>query len=210
MTALGRAIEDDSFAIVDREVGPHAHPPEAWELVRRLIHATADFEFRDLTVFSPDALAAAKVAVRRGAPVVADVKMIAVGANAARLAQLGSAVHTYIDEPDVIARAREGGTTRAVEAMRAAARAGLLHGGIAAVGNAPTALLEIVRLHQEEGVTPAFVIGMPVGFVNAAESKELLLQSGLPCVITRGRKGGSTLTVAALHALLHIAAGDLR
>jgi precorrin-8X/cobalt-precorrin-8 methylmutase len=87
---------------------------------------------------------------------------------------------------------------------------GLLHGGIVAIGNAPTALLEIVRLHREEGVTPALVLGMPVGFVNAVESKELLMTTDIPYVVTRGRKGGSTITVAALHAFLHVASGDLR
>lgn len=208
MTALGRAIEDDSFAIIDREVGPHDHPTAEWEVVRRIIHATADFEFKWTTRFGNDAVASGCEAIRRGAPVVADVKMIVVGLNAARLASFGCVAHAFIDEPAVIERAKANATTRAVEAMREAK--GLLHGGIVAVGNAPTALLEIVRLHQEEGVTPALVLGMPVGFVNAAESKELLRTTSIPYVVTRGRKGGSTITVAALHALLNVAAGDLR
>lgn len=209
MTALGRAIEDDSFAVVDREAWPHDFAREPWEVVRRIIHATADFEYKHLVRFSPDAISAGIAAVNGGAQVVADVKMIAVGANAARLASFGSAVHTFIDDEDVIVRARAHATTRAVEAMREAANRGLLHGAIVAIGNAPTALLEVVRLAQE-GVRPALVLGMPVGFVNAAESKEALMASGIPWIVTRGRKGGSTVTVAALHAVLHIAAGDLR
>ncbi len=210
MTALGRAIEDDSFAIIDREVGPHDHDPLQWEVVRRIIHATADFEFKWITRFSHEATTRGAAALRRGAPIVADVKMIVVGLNAARLSSFGCSTHTFIDEPDVIAEARAGGTTRAVASMRRAHGLGLLHDGVVLIGNAPTALLEIVRLHQEEGVTPALVLGMPVGFVNAVESKEALLQTTIPSVITRGRKGGSTITVAALHAFMHLAAGDLR
>lgn len=210
MTALGRAIEDDSFAIVDREAWPHDHGPEAWELVRRLIHATADFEYKHLTAFRNQALSSGAAAIRRGAPIVVDVKMIQIGLNAARLAHFGCNTHCFIDDEAVIAEARSAGSTRAAISMREAHRRGLVHGAVIAIGNAPTALLEIVRLHAEEGVTPALVVGMPVGFVNAAESKEALLQTSIPSVVTRGRKGGSTLTVAALHALLHIAAGDLR
>jgi precorrin-8X/cobalt-precorrin-8 methylmutase len=208
MTAMGRAIEDDSFSIIDREVGPHDHAPAEWEVVRRIIHATADFDFKWTTRFGNGAVDSAREALRRGAPVVADVKMIVVGLNAERLRSFGCTAHAFIDDPDVIARAREHSTTRAVEAMREARP--LLHGGIVVIGNAPTALLEIVRMHQEEGVTPALVLGMPVGFVNAVEAKEALMATSIPYVITRGRKGGSTITVAALHALMHVASGDLR
>ena len=208
MTALGRAIEDDSFAIIDREVGPHDHDRAEWEVVRRIIHATADFEFKWTTRFGNDAVASGCEALKRGAPIVVDVKMIRVGLNAARLATYGCAVHDFIDDEGVIVRAKAAATTRAVEAMREAKP--LLHGGIVAIGNAPTALLEIVRMHREEGVTPALVLGMPVGFVNAAESKELLMTTEIPYVVTRGRKGGSTITVAALHAFLNVAAEDLR
>lgn len=208
MTALGRAIEDESFAIIDREAGPHDHPRAEWEVVRRIIHATADFEFKWTTRFANDAVASGCAALARGAPIVVDVKMIRVGLSASRLRAFGCEVHDFIDDPGVIARAKASATTRAVEAMREARP--LLHGGIVAIGNAPTALLEVVRLQREEGITPALVLGMPVGFVNAAESKELLIASGIPCIVTRGRKGGSTIAVAALHALLHVAAGDLR
>ena len=208
MTALGRAIEDDSFSVIDREVGPHDHPRPEWEVVRRVIHATADFEFKWTTRFGNDAIARGCEALRRGAPIVVDVKMIRVGLNAARVASFGCEVHDFIDDPEVIHRAKAAGTTRAVEAMRAARP--LLHGAIVAIGNAPTALLELVRLRQEEGICPALVLGMPVGFVNAVESKELLMTTDIPYVVTRGRKGGSTVTVAALHALFNVAAGDLR
>lgn len=211
MTALGRAIEDESFAVVDREAWPHDFDRTSWEVVRRVIHATADFEYKHLVRFSADALESGVAALKKGgAPVIADVKMITVGLNAARLASFGATAHTFIDDEDVIAAARAEGTTRAVMAMRAAHAKGLLDGAIVAIGNAPTALLEVLRLHRETGVRPALVLGMPVGFVNAAESKEELLASGLPYIVTRGRKGGSTVTVAALHAVLHVATGDLR
>lgn len=210
MTSLGRAIEDDSFAVIDREVGPHDFDPAQWEVARRIIHATADFEFKWTTRFAPMAIEEGCAALRAGAPVVADVKMILVGLNAARLASFGCAAHCFIDELAVIEEARRQGTTRAAQAMRQAHAQGLLHGGIVAIGNAPTALLELVRLHREEGVRPGLVLGMPVGFVNAVESKEALMTTALPWVVTRGRKGGSTIAVAALHAFLHVAAGDLR
>lgn len=210
MTALGRAIEDESFTIVDREAWPHDFDRAQWEVVRRVIHATADFEYKHLVRFSSDALASGVTALGRGAPVITDVKMIITGLNAARLASFGASAHTFIDDEAVIARARQDATTRAVTSMREAARRGLLAGGIVAIGNAPTALLEVVRLAREEGIVPALVLGMPVGFVNAAESKEELLRSGIPHIVTRGRKGGSTVTVAALHAVMHVATGDLR
>ncbi len=210
MTAMGRAIEDDSFAIIDREAGPHDHDRNEWEVVRRIIHATADFEFKWTTRFGNDAVASGCAALRRGAPIVADVKMIVVGLNAARLATFGCVPHAFIDDVDVIERAKAGATTRALESMREAHARGLLDGGVVVIGNAPTALLEVVRLHREQGVTPALVLGMPVGFVNAVESKEALMATKIPYIITHGRKGGSTITVAALHAFLHIATGDLR
>lgn len=202
LTALGRRIEDESFAIIDREVGTHALPPATWQVVRRVIHATADFEFLHLVHVHPDAITAGIAALRAGRPVIADVKMIAAGVSEERLAARGSVLRSYISDDDVIAAARAAGSTRAIEAMRKAHRAGELDGAIVAVGNAPTALLEIVRLAREEGARPALVVGVPVGFVSAAESKEALLASGLPAIVARGRKGGSPVAVAILHALL--------
>jgi precorrin-8X/cobalt-precorrin-8 methylmutase len=206
MTARGRGIEDDSFAIIDAEVGPHAFPPAEWQVVRRVIHATADFEFTSLMRFSPDAVSAGTTALRGGCPVIVDVKMIAVGLNAERLAAYGCHVHGFVSDADVIAEAKAHNSTRAIEAIRKAWRLGLLEGAISAIGNAPTALLEVLRLVREEGVKPALVVGVPVGFVSAAESKEQLVQSRVPFVAARGRKGGSAIAVAILHALLYLAA----
>lgn len=207
MTDMGRRIEEDSFAIIDVEAGFHGHEPEAWQIVRRVIHATADFEFKDLTVVQPNAIEAGREALLRGCPFILDVKMIQVGLNEDRLNYFGCHSYSHISDADVIARAKQNNSTRAIEAMRKAHQLGLLDGAIVAVGNAPTALLEIVRLYEEEKVRPALVIGVPVGFVSAAESKEALLQSGLPAIVTRGRKGGSTIAVAMIHALMSLTVG---
>jgi precorrin-8X/cobalt-precorrin-8 methylmutase len=207
LTAAGRAIEHDSFAIIDREVSSHSYSAEQWPLVRRMIHANADFEFNGLTVFHPDVMQAGLAAVLKGGtPVVADVEMICVGLSAPRLKHFGMSTQHYISDPDVIEQAKAEETTRAVQAMRKAHRLGKLDGAIVGIGNAPTALIEVVRLVREEGARPALIVGMPVGFVSAAESKDLLMTlSDIPWVAIRGRKGGSTLVVAAIHALLGLA-----
>ena len=202
MTALGRSIEDGSFAIIDDEAGAHGFPPREWQVVRRVIHATADFEFKTLMRLSPGAVDAGVRALRGGCPILVDVNMIAAGLNAERLASYGCVVRSYISDPDVIATAKERNSTRAIESMRKAHREGTLDGAVVAIGNAPTALLEIVRLVREEAARPALVIGVPVGFVSAAESKEAVLESGVEHIVARGRKGGSPIAVAIIHALL--------
>jgi precorrin-8X/cobalt-precorrin-8 methylmutase len=207
LTAAGRAIEHDSFAVIDREVASHAYTPAQWPIVRRMIHANADFDFNGLTDFHPRAVQAGVAAVlSRSTRVVADVEMICVGLSAPRLGHFGMATHQFISDADVIETAKVEGTTRAVQAMRKAHRLGLINGAIVGIGNAPTALIELVRLIHDDGARPALVVGMPVGFVSAAESKDLMaLENEVPWVVIRGRKGGSTLVVAAIHALLGLA-----
>jgi precorrin-8X/cobalt-precorrin-8 methylmutase len=207
MTAKGRSIEDGSFAIIDQEVGVHGFTPEQWQVVRRVIHATADFEFKELMRFHADAVQAGIDALRGGCPIVVDVKMISAGLNEARLSAYGCTTHCFISDEDVIAGAKSANSTRAVEAMRKALRRGVLNGAIVAIGNAPTGLLEIVRLVEEEGASPALVIGVPVGFVSAAESKEAALRLRTPHIVAWGRKGGSPIAVAIIHALLLLSAG---
>ena len=149
--------------------------------------------------------------LRGGTPVVADVEMICSGLSRPRLAHFGMSTHQFISDADVIAQAQAQNTTRAVQAMRKAHRLGLLQGAVVGIGNAPTALIELVRLIMEDGVRPALVVGMPVGFVSAAESKDLMAQiADVPWIVIRGRKGGSTLVVAALHALLALAEAQQR
>jgi len=206
LTQAGQQIEHDSFAIVDREVGEHHYSDGQWQVVRRMIHATADFEFNGLTEFSVHAIEDGIQAILNGAPIVADVEMICVGLSQPRLAHFGISARQFIADADVIAAAKQVNSTRAVQAMRKAQRLGLIAGGIISVGNAPTALLEVLRMIKEEGIEPALIVGMPVGFVSAAESKDLLAElADVPWIITRGRKGGSTLVVAAIHALLSLA-----
>jgi precorrin-8X/cobalt-precorrin-8 methylmutase len=202
MTGLGRSIEDGSFAVIDAEAGPHEFPPAEWQVVRRVIHATADFEFKTLMRFSSDAVASGIAALLSGCPVVCDVKMIIAGLNEDRLAAYGCRTHSFISDEDVIADAKAKNSTRAIESMRKAHRLGLLEGAVVAVGNAPTALIELARLVKEEGARPALVIGVPVGFISAAESKEIAMATPAPFVVARGRKGGSTIAVAIIHALL--------
>lgn len=203
MTGRGRRIERGSFEVIDREIGAHDFSSEQWTVVRRVIHATADFEFARLMAFHPEAITAGGAALRRGCHLVVDVRMIEVGLSAPRLAAYGCRVHCHISDDDVIATAVARDSTRAIEAMRKAHRAGVLDGSIVAIGNAPTALIELVRLCTEEGARPALVVGVPVGFISAAESKELVLQARpCPYIVSRGRKGGSPIAVAILHALL--------
>jgi precorrin-8X/cobalt-precorrin-8 methylmutase len=205
-TAAGRRIEETSFALIDAEAGPHAFGEAEWQVVRRVIHATADFDFARTLSFHPDAVASGLAALRRGAPVVSDVQMIAAGLSAERLAAFGSRTACFVSDPEVIEAAQARGSTRASEAMRKAHRLGLLEDAVVAVGNAPTALAEVQRLAMAAGVRPALVIAVPVGFVGAAESKEAALQLPVPWVVARGRKGGSPVAVAAIHALLVLAA----
>lgn len=206
LTQAGQQIEHDSFAIVDSEVGNHAYQAAQWQIVRRMIHATADFEFNGLTEFSDSATEAGIAAILAGAPIIADVEMICVGLSKPRLSHFGMSVHQFIADEEVIAAAKQVNSTRAVQAMRKARDLGLLEGGIVAIGNAPTALLEVLRMIREENLKPALIIGLPVGFVSAAESKDALATlDSVPWLISRGRKGGSTLVVAAIHALLSLA-----
>ena len=210
LTAAGRAIEHESFAVIDAEAGPHNYTDEQWPLVRRMIHANADFEFNGLTAFHPEAMQAGmKAVLKGGTPIVADVEMICVGLSKPRLAHFGLSTHQYISDDDVIEAAKAEDTTRAVQAMRKAHREGKLDGAIVGIGNAPTALIELVRLIREAGVRPALVVAMPVGFVSAAESKDLMMTvNEVPWVAIKGRKGGSTLVVAAIHAMLSLAEAE--
>ena len=205
MTSLGRQIEDSSFAIIDAEAGAHTFAPAEWQVVRRVIHATADFEFKTLMRFHPDAIRAGVAALRAGRPVLADVKMILAGLNEERLRAYGCTTHCFISDEDVIAEAKAKNSTRAIEAMRKAHRLRVLDGAIVLVGNAPTALIELARL-ADEGARPALIVGVPVGFVSAAESKEIAEKLAVPWIVARGRKGGSTIAVAIVHALLMLSA----
>jgi precorrin-8X/cobalt-precorrin-8 methylmutase len=204
-TARGQEIEERSFAIIDAEVGQHPYSALEWPVVRRAIHATADFEFARGSglIFHPEAIAAGLAALRAGKPVIADVDMVRVGINMPRLTRYGGSVHCFIGDPDVIDGAKREGTTRAVISMRKAAP--LMEGAVVVNGNAPTALLEVVRLVRAGEVRPGLIVGVPVGFVSAPESKQALLGLPVPYITNPGRKGGSTVAIAIVNALLALA-----
>ena len=193
------AIEEASLKMIEEEMGPHAFNPGQLAVVKRAIHATADFDFAKNMVFHPIAVEAGVAAIRSGADVVADVQMVEVGISKERLKKYGGSVWCFISDEDVMKRAKEENVTRAIISMQKAA--GMSDGAIYAIGNAPTALLELIRLIQEGKAKPSLIVGVPVGFVSAAESKEQLLSTATPFITCRGRKGGSAVAVAILNAL---------
>lgn len=199
LTVQPEQIEQKSFQIIDEEIGEHSFTNEQYAVVQRVIHASADFELGKSLLFHPRAIEAGISAIRAGKKVVADVQMVQVGINKARLEKYGGSVHVYISDDDVMKEAKRLNTTRAIVAMRKAVKEA--DGGIFAIGNAPTALLELIRLVKEGEARPGLIIGLPVGFVSAAESKEELAKLDVPFITNVGRKGGSTVTVAALNAL---------
>ena len=197
-------IESLSFKIIEEEAADHGLNAAEWAVVRRLIHTTADFEFIQNTRFHPQALEAGIAAIRSGAAIITDTRMAQAGITRKHLAQFGCEVHCYIDDPEVVTVAKRDNITRAAAAVSQAKE--LLHGGVAVIGNAPTALIELVRLHEQGFLQPALVVGMPVGFVNAAEAKELLMASGLVYISVKGRKGGSAVAAATVNAIANLAA----
>ncbi len=195
------AIEAASLAIIDAEVPePRPYQGPQWPIVRRLIHTSADFELLDLVRFSPGAVQAGLAALKAGATIVTDTEMARCAIPARRLTPLGCTVRCLLNDPDVVAVATAAGGTRAAAAMDAAlALPGPL---VLAIGNAPTALLRLLQRLDEGAPAPALVIGMPVGFVNAAESKALLMtRADVPWIVISGRKGGSALAGATVNAM---------
>lgn len=203
VTVQPQQIETVSFQMIDEEVGHHQFTPEQYKVAQRVIHASADFELGKSLLFHRDAIESGIKAIKSGKKVVADVQMIQSGVNKSRIEKYGGEVKVYISDADVVEEAKRLNTTRAIISMRKAIREA--EGGIFAIGNAPTALLELIRLVKEGETKPGLVIGLPVGFVSAAESKEELAKLDIPFITNIGRKGGSTVTVAALNALTLLA-----
>ena len=203
-------IEAESFRIIDSEAGAHGWSTAEWTIVRRAVHTSADFDYvRDL-VIAPTALARGITALRRGRTIITDTRMAMAGITAARLEPFSLEVRCLVDDPLVAKSAKRLGVTRSLLAMRTAVQQE--DAGIFVIGNAPTALFELLRLIREDGVRPDLIVGLPVGFVGAAESKaELLAMAAeyqLPIITNRGRKGGSNVAAAVLNALLILAAGE--
>ncbi len=203
------AIEEKSMKIIEEFLGKRVFPPGEGTIIRRIIHATADFDYADLVVFSPYALKAAKEALFSGdCRIVADTQMIVSGVNKTVLASLGASIECFVGSESVKEIAAAAGITRSMANIRYAAREN--SSDIYIIGNAPTALLEILNMAEEGKLNPSLVIGVPVGFVGAAESKDELMARNVPYISTRGRKGGSTVAVAIMNAILYMLQEEAR
>lgn len=194
-------IERRSFEIITQELGERRLEQENELVIKRVIHTTADFDYADSLHFSADAVKRGLEALKAGACIVTDTQMAKAGINKTMLSRLGGEVFCFMSDEDVAQRAKQNGTTRAVASMEKAAQLG--RPLIFAIGNAPTALVRLYELIQENRVDPRLVIGVPVGFVNVVESKELFVHSEIPHIIARGRKGGSNVAAAICNALLY-------
>jgi precorrin-8X/cobalt-precorrin-8 methylmutase len=199
----GQDIENTSFGIIRKEMGPHTFSKLEEPVVVRVIHATADFDFVQNLHFHRDPVNTGIAALLQGCTIITDVSMVETGISKRLLERVNGKTLCLIRSKMVHARAKRENTTRAVAAMRELASQ--MDGSIIAIGNAPTALLEIIRLVREDGIRPAVIIGVPVGFVNAVESKDELVTLDTPTITSLGRKGGSTVAVAIVNAMLRIA-----
>ena len=200
-------IEAESFRIIEAEIGAHSWSPDEWAVVRRVIHTSADFEYAGSLLFSPEAVARGLSAIRRGRGLVSDTTMALAGISRPRLERFQISASCFVADPDIAHEARAQGITRSILAMRRGATDP--GNGIFVIGNAPTALFELVRLMKEEGFRPDLVVALPVGFVGAAESKERFICEAsdlkVPFIASRGRKGGSNVAAAVVNALLIMA-----
>lgn len=202
-------IEAKSFAIIDKELAAMGKTlsGEQAPVIRRVIHTTADFEYADTLVFSNDAVTQALRAIREGACIVTDTRMAMAGINRRLLEKHGGEVFNFMSDADVAREAKERGVTRASLCMERAAALG--RPTVFAIGNAPTALVRLVELIREGRVLPRLVIGVPVGFVNVVQAKELLLATDVPYIVAKGRKGGSNVAAAICNALIYLLGRDL-
>lgn len=192
-------IEKKSFSIITEELGDRTFPAGQAEIVKRVIHTTADFDYADNLCFSEHAIASAKKALSQGATIITDTNMAMSGINKTILSRLGGQVQCFMADTAVAEEAKKRGVTRAIVSMEHAAK---LDGPlIFAIGNAPTALIRLHELIEEGACHPALVVGVPVGFVNVVESKELFIGGSTPYIIARGRKGGSNVAAAIINAL---------
>ena len=194
-------IEKRSFEIITQELGDRQFPEEIAPVVKRVIHTTADFDYADNLMFSPHAVRQALPAIQDGAHIVTDTNMAKSGINKKILAKFGGEVHCFVAEPDVAAEAKQRGVTRSTVSMERAAK---LHVPlIFAIGNAPTALIQLEKMIAAGQLHPELIVGVPVGFVNVVESKERIMQAGVPYIVARGRKGGSNVAASIINALLY-------
>ena len=194
-------IEQRSFEIITEELGGRTFDPLQEPIIKRVIHTTADFDYADSLVFSPGVVEHAHRLLQNGACIVTDTKMAMSGINKSALLKLGAEVYNFISDEDVAAEARRRGETRSAVAMEKAAR--MNRPTIFAIGNAPTALIRLFELMENDGFLPGMIIAVPVGFVNVVQAKELILSSDVPSIVARGRKGGSNVAAAIINALMY-------
>jgi precorrin-8X/cobalt-precorrin-8 methylmutase len=200
-TRKGQSIEDESMQIIDDEVGPHQYGKLEWPIVRRVIHATADFDFagKNKILFHKNAVINGINALKEGCSIIVDVNGVIGGMNKQNPKDFGNKVICNISDPDIAERAKKENKTRSQMSMRVTASE--INGGIVAIGNAPTALLEVIQMISEGIAKPALVVGIPVGFIAAAESKDKLQTASVPFITNIGRKGGSSCAASIVNAL---------
>ena len=200
-TRKGQSIEDESMEIIDREIGSHPYSDMEWPIVRRIIHATADFDFagKNKIVFHDDAITSGINALKNGCSIITDVNGVIGGLNKQNPKDFGNKVICNISDPNIAEHAMKENKTRAQMSMRVAASE--MNGGIVVIGNAPTALLEVIQMISEGVTKPALVVGIPVGFVAAVESKDELQTTSVPFITNIGRKGGSSCAASVVNAL---------
>jgi Precorrin isomerase len=196
-----REIEAKSMETITVELNGRTWPEPEFSIVKRCIHTSADFDYADNLCFSENAARIGVEALRNGADIVTDTKMAAAGINKNKLSSLGGEVHCFISDPDVVEEAKSRGCTRSTVSMERGAKLG--KPTIFVIGNAPTALIELHRLINEEGLKPALIVGVPVGFVNVVESKELIMTDDVPYIVAKGRKGGSNIGASIINAMLY-------
>ena len=197
------AIENRSMELIAPHLAELGLDEAATKVYSRLIHASGDVGYAPIIRVHPEAIAVAMDALRKGAHIYTDVEMVRTGINKKKLASFGGEVHCLVADPDVAVRAKQEGITRSMIAMRRFGKD--LNGSIVAIGNAPTALFEVLRMVREEGIRPACIVGIPVGFVGAAESKAELAANGIvPYITVEGTKGGSPIAAAAVNAMMYL------
>ena len=204
-TEKGQSIEDASMELIEREIGSHNYNKKEWQIVRRIIHSTADFDFagKNRIIFSEKAIESGINALKNGCSIVVDVNGVIGGLNKKNLKDFGNKVVCNISSKEVMEIAKKEKKTRSEVSMRLASSD--INSGIIAIGNAPTALLEVIQMVKEGIVKPALIIGMPVGFICAAESKEELSKlEEAPFITNIGRKGGSSSVSATINAIFKL------
>jgi precorrin-8X/cobalt-precorrin-8 methylmutase len=200
-TRKGQSIEDASMQVIEREIGSHPYNEMEWPIVRRVIHSTADFDFarENAIVFHKDAIESGLNALKAGCSIVVDVNGVAGLLNKQNTKKFGNNVICRISDPEITRQVQESNKTRSQTSMRMSSSD--IDEGLVVIGNAPTALFEVIQMVKEDITSPALIVGMPVGFISAAESKEELRKVDIPFITNKGRKGGSSSAAAIVNAL---------